>query len=103
MKAGTIAAVVGTVAIFIGLFSLLGRCAVPGAPCPSPSLNEIVAYGGLALLLIGVALLVRAGWRGNFAGWALAAVASVPATWFIYQLVRQEGCPLLADPEAART
>ena len=101
MKGGTIAAVVGTVAIFVGLFGLLGRCAVPGAPCPSPSPNEIVAYGGLAALIIGVALLLRAGWRGTFGGWAVAAVTSVPATWFVYELVRQEGCPQLADPEAA--
>jgi hypothetical protein len=97
-----LAAVVGAVSIFAGVFGFLDRCAVPGAPCPSPSPNEIVAYGGLVVLVIGVALLVRAGWRGSLAGWALAAVAAVPAAWFLYEIVRQEGCPLLADPTAAQ-
>jgi hypothetical protein len=99
-RAGILAAVVGAVSVFVGVFGFVGRCAVPGAPCPSPSPNEIFAYGGLVLLVIGVVLLVRAGWRGSLAGWALAAVAAVPAAWFVYEIVRQEGCPLLADPAA---
>jgi hypothetical protein len=101
-KAGILAAVVGASSIFVGVFGFMGRCAVPGAPCPSPSPNEIFAYGGLVVLVIGVALLVRAGWRGSLAGWALAAVASVPATWWIYEIVRQEGCPLLADSNSVQ-
>lgn len=101
-KVGLLAAVVGTAAIFVGLFGLLGRCAVPGAPCPSPSLNEIVGYGGLVLLVIGAALLIWSGWRGNLAASALAAAAAVPAIWFGYEIVRQEGCPLIADPNAAQ-
>jgi hypothetical protein len=101
-KAGILAAVVGAVSVFVGVFGFMGRCAVPGAPCPSPSPNEIFAYGGLVLLVIGVVLLVRAGWRGSLVGWALAAVAAVPATWFVYEIVRQEGCPHLADPIAAQ-
>ena len=101
-KAGTLAAVVGAASIFVGVFGYVGRCAVPGAPCPSPSPNEILAYGGLVLLVVGVMLLVRAGWRGSLAGWVVAAIASIPATWFVYEIVRQEGCPLLADPSAAQ-
>jgi hypothetical protein len=101
-KAGILAAVVGAVAVFVGVFGLMGRCAVPGAPCPSPSPNEIFAYGGLVILVIGVLLLVRAGWRGRLEAWVAAAVAAVPATWFAYEVVRQEGCPLLADPDAAQ-
>jgi hypothetical protein len=101
-KAGILAAVVGAVSVFVGVFGFMGRCAVPGAPCPSPSPNEMLAYGGLVLLAIGVVLLVRAGWRGSLAGWVAAAIAAVPATWFVYEVVRQEGCPLLADPNAAR-
>jgi hypothetical protein len=101
-KAGILAAVVGAVSVFVGVFGFMGRCAVPGAPCPSPSPNEIFAYVGLVLLVIGVVLLVRAGWRGSLAGWVAAAIAAVPATWFVYEIVRQEGCPLLADPNAAQ-
>ena len=102
IRGGVLAAVVGALLVFLGVFGFMGRCAVPGAPCPSPSLNEILAYGGQAVLLTGVILLCRAGWRGRFAGSALAAIASVPTTWFIYEVVRQEGCPLLADPKAAQ-
>jgi hypothetical protein len=101
-RAGVLAAVLGSLLVFLGVFGFMGRCAVPGAPCPSPSLNEILAYGGLAVLLTGVTLLTWAGWRGRVAGSALAAIASVPATWFIYEVVRQEGCPLLANPIAAQ-
>ena len=101
-KAGILAAVIGAVSVFMGVFGFVGRCAVPGASCLSPSANEIFAYGGLVLLVIGVGLLVRAGWRGSLAGWAFAAAAAVPATWFVYEIVRQEGCPLLADPNAAQ-
>lgn len=101
-KAGILAAAVGAVSVFAGVFGFLGRCAVPGAPCPSPSPNEIFAYGGLVLLLIGVALLVRESYRGRLAAGALAAVAAIPAAWFVYEVVRQEGCPLLADANAAQ-
>ena len=99
---GVLAAVVGASLIFMGVFGFAGRCAVPGAPCPSPSLNELLAYSGLVVLVIGVALFVRAGWHGSLVGSALAAVAAVPAAWFGYEVVRQEGCPLLADPVAAQ-
>lgn len=102
IKTGLLAAVIGSLLVFMGVFGLMGRCAVPGAPCPSPSLNEIFGYGGLVVLVIGVALLMRAGWRGNLTGSALAAVASVPATWRTYEIARQEGCPLLADPITAQ-
>lgn len=102
IRLGVLAAVVGSLLIFLGLFGFMSRCAAPGARCPSPSLNEILACGGLALLLTGVILLLRAAWRGSVTGSALAAIASVPATWFIYELVRQEGCPLLADPVAVQ-
>jgi hypothetical protein len=101
-RVGILAAVVGAVSIFVGVFGFMGRCAVPDAPCPSPSPNEIFAYGGLVVLVIGMALLIRAGWRGSLAGWAVAAAASVPATWFAYEVARQEGCPLLADSNAAQ-
>jgi hypothetical protein len=80
LAVGILAAVVGAVSVFEGVFGSLGRCAVPGAPCPSPSPNEIFAYGGLVLLVIGVALLVRAGWRGSVAGSTFAAVAAIPGS-----------------------
>lgn len=102
IKPGVLTAVVGASLIFVGVFGFASRCAVPGAPCPTPSPNEILAYGGLVVLVIGVALLVRAGWHGSLVGSALAAVGAVPAAWFIYEIVRQEGCPLLADPVAAQ-
>jgi hypothetical protein len=102
IRAGAVAGVVGLLLIFVGLFSLLGRCAVPGAPCPSPSPNEIAAYLGLALLVLGVILLLRAGWHGRAAGWVLAAVAIVPVTWFTYELARQGICPMLSDPAVAQ-
>jgi hypothetical protein len=103
MKLGIVLAVVGAASMFEGVFGFIGRCANPGAPCPSPSPSEIIAYGGLILLAMGLALLVRAGWRGSLAAWALAAVAAVPAAWFLYETVRQKGCPLLADPNAAKS
>ena len=102
VRAGAVTGIVGFLLILIGLFSLLGRCAVPGAPCPSPSPNEIAAYLGLALLVLGVILLLRAGWHGRAAGWMLAAVAIVPVTWFVYELARQGICPMLSDPEVAQ-
>jgi hypothetical protein len=102
IKIGLLAAAIGSFMVFMGVFGFMGRCAVPGAPCPSPNLNEIFGYGGLVILVIGVILLMRAGWRGNLAGAALAAVASVPATWWTYEIVRQERCPLLADPLTAQ-
>ena len=98
IKTGLLAAATGSLAIFMGVFGFMGRCAAPGAPCPSPSLNEIFGYGGLVILVIGVLLLMRAGWRGSLTASALAAVASVPATWWTYEIARQEGCPLLTDP-----
>lgn len=87
LKAGVAAAILGAMSIFLGVFGFAYRCAVPGVPCPSPSPNEILAYGGLVVLVVGVLL--------------LAAAATVPATWFLYEIVRQEGCPLLPDPDAA--
>lgn len=102
IRMGVLAAVFGSLLIFLGVFGFMGRCGALGTACPFPSVNEILAYGGLAVLLTGVILLIRAGWRGSVAGSALAAIASVPATWFIYEIVRQEGCPLLADPVAVQ-
>jgi hypothetical protein len=101
LKAGVAAAILGAMSIFLGVFGFAYRCAVPGVPCPSPSPNEILAYGGLVVLVVGVLLLLRAGWGGRLAASALAAAATVPATWFLYEIVRQEGCPLLPDPDAA--
>ena len=98
IKTGLLAAVIGSISIFMGIFGFMGRCAPPGARCPSPTLSEIFGYGGLVILVIGVLLLIRAGWRGNLTGSALAAVASVPATWWTYEIARQEACPLLAEP-----
>ena len=102
IKLGVVMAVVGASAMFMGVFGFARRCAVPGAPCPTPSPTSILAFGGLLILVIGVALLVRAGWHGSLVGSALAAVGAVPAAWFIYELMRQKGCPLLADPDAAQ-
>jgi hypothetical protein len=101
-RTGALFALVGVVLIFVGTFSMIGRCAVPGAPCPSPRPSEIANYIGLVALVLGVGLLVRSGWHGSAAGWALAAVAVVPATWRIYEIARQGGCPLIADPAVAR-
>jgi hypothetical protein len=100
-KASALGALFGALLIFVGVFGFLGRCAVPGAPCPSPSLNEIAAYGGLVVLLISVAALVWLGWRGSLLASALGAVGAVPATWFAYEIARQSGCPLLTDPALA--
>lgn len=96
-------AIFGFLALFFGLFSGVGGCYVPGVPCPSPRLDEIIGYSGLALLLIGFVLLLRSGWRGSLSGSVLAAIAVVPAVWFIYELVRQSGCPLIGDLAAQRT
>jgi hypothetical protein len=96
---GALMALAGFLLLFIGLFSGIGRCAVPGAPCPSPGPDEILAYSGIVLLVLGVALLLRAGMRGSPVGVALAALGAIRATWFIYELGRQSGCPLLGDPD----
>jgi hypothetical protein len=101
-QAGVLIVLVGVVLIVVGLFSGIGRCAVPGAPCPSPRLSEIAAYSGVVALLFGLAVLVLSGWLGSIAASALAAVAAVPATWTVYEIARQSGCPLLADPALAR-
>lgn len=92
-KTGALMALAGSALIFVGLFGMLGRCAVPGAPCPSPSAGEIAAYGGLVILVLGVFILVRSGWRGHLASSVLGALAAVPATWTFYEIVRQ-GIPL---------
>jgi hypothetical protein len=101
-KSGIAAAVFGAGSIFIGVFGFVGRCAVPNTPCPSPSPNTIFSFGGLIVLIFGVALLLRAGWRGRVAAWVLAGIAAAPGTWFVYEVVRQHGCPLIADAVAAR-
>ena len=101
-RVGAAAAIVGVLLILVGLFSSFGRCAVPGAPCPSPSWNAVLAYVGLIVLVIGVGLLVSSGWRGSAGSWLLAAVAVVPAAWFAYELARQSLCPLLSDPALSR-
>lgn len=100
-RAGALAALLGIGMLIFGIFGFAGRCAVPGAPCPSPSWNQIVAYLGLLVLVIGVVTLVRSGWRGSAPSWVLAALAVVPATWFLYELARQKLCPLLSDPAAS--
>ena len=92
-KTGTLIALVGSLLIFVGLFGMLGRCARPDVPCPSPSLGEVSAYGGLLVLVFAVFILVRSGLRGNFSSAALGAVAALPATWTLYEVVRQ-GVPL---------
>ena len=102
IRLGVLTAGVGVSLIFVGVFGFASRCAVPGVPCPTPSPNEILAYGGLVVLVIGVALLFRAGWHGSLVGSALGAVGAVPAAWFVYEIVRQEGCPHLADPVDAQ-
>lgn len=86
-------ALIGSLLIFVGVFGMLGRCAVPGAPCPSPSPGEVAAYGGLIVLVLGVFILVRSGLRGSLASSALGALAAIPATWTLYEVVRQ-GVPL---------
>lgn len=84
--------------IMVGLFSGIGRCAVPGAPCPSPRPDAILAYGGVVLMVVGIVVLLRSGWRGSLASSAIAALAVVPVVWFLYEIARQEGCPLIDDP-----
>jgi hypothetical protein len=98
-RTGALVALAGVLLLLVGLFSGIGRCAVPGAPCPSPGPDEILAYSGIALLIVGIALLLRAGMRGSPASVALAALGAIPATWFLYELGRQSGCPLLEEPE----
>jgi hypothetical protein len=100
-RAGALVALLGVGLINFGLFTFVARCR-PGVPCPSPSLNEVAAYLGLVVLIIGVAMLVHSGWHGSAAGWMLAAAGTVPATWFVYELARQKLCPLLSDPAASR-
>jgi hypothetical protein len=101
-RLGALIALAGFLLILVGLFSGIGGCYVPGVPCPSPRLDEIFGYSGLALLLIGIGLLLRAGWRGSLRGSLFAAVAAVPATWFLYELARQSGCVLITDQETQR-
>lgn len=101
-RAGAVAALLGVGLINFGVFGLAGRCARPGVPCPSPSLNEVAGYLGLVVLIIGVVMLGRSGWHGGASGWLLAAASAVPATWFVYELARQKLCPLLSDPAASR-
>lgn len=96
-RGGVVLAAGGFASILIGLFSFVGRCAVPGAPCPSPRLSEVLTYGGLALLFAGIALLVLSGWRGRTGSWVLAAVATVPATWTFYEVARQGPCQTAAS------
>jgi hypothetical protein len=97
-RVGAIAALVGVIFILVGLFSSIGSCAVAGVPCPSPSWNEILAYLGAVVLLVGIATLVWSGWHGSAGSWMLAAVSAVPAIWFVYELGRQSICPLINDP-----
>ena len=101
-RIGAGAAILGFLLILVGLFSFFGRCAVPGAPCPSPSWNQVLAYLGLFVLGIGVATLVWSGWQGSAVSWVLAAAAIVPTTWYVYELARQRLCPLLSDPALSR-
>ncbi len=101
-RAGALAALLGVGLITFGVFGSAVRCARPGVPCPSPSLNELAAYLGLVGLVIGVVMLVRSGWRGGATDWLLAAAGVVPAAWFVYELARQKLCPLLSDPASAR-
>jgi hypothetical protein len=93
---------VGVLLIFFGLFSMADRCAVPIAPCPRPRPTEIVAYAGLLILILAVGLLMRSARRGSLAGAASAAAASVPATWFLYEILRQGLCPLIDDDSTAQ-
>lgn len=102
VSVGAVTALIGAVLIFFGLFGFFGRCAVPGVRCPSPSVNEVLAYTGLLILVLGVTILLWSGWRGSVTGWVLAAAATVPAVWFVYELARQSLCPLLSDPAASR-
>lgn len=104
-RAGALAALLGVGLITFGVFGFpfgFGSCRRPGVPCPSPSLNEVAAYLGLVVLIIGVVMLVRSSWHGGVSGWLLAAAGAVPATWYIYELARQNLCPLLSDPAASR-
>jgi hypothetical protein len=101
VRAGAVAALIGVPLILGGLFGSIGSCARPDVPCPSPRWNEVAAYLGLASLVFGIGLLVWSGWRGSGTGWVLAAVAAMPATWFLYELGRQTLCPLITDPSVS--
>lgn len=100
-RAAATMAVVGVLLIFFGLFGMFDRCGL-SAPCPRPRPSEIVAYAGLIVLVIGTGLLLRLARRGSLAAALCAAAASVPATWFLYEVLRQGLCPLIDDPSAAR-
>jgi len=93
---GTALAVLGFLSIIVGLFSGIGRCAVAGAICPSPRPSEILAYGGLVVLVAGVLVLISSGWQGSVVSWVVAAVATFPATWTIYEIARQGPCLTVA-------
>lgn len=100
-RSGALVALVGVGLINFGLFTFVTRCR-PGVPCPSPSFNAVAGYLGLVLLILGVVILIRSGWRGSATSWVFAAAAVVPATWFGYELARQGVCPLLSDPAVSR-
>lgn len=100
-RVGALTALLGVLLIMVGLFSF-GGCARPNVPCPSPTWNEVIAYLGVVVLFVGIAMLVWSGWRGSLASWVLAAVAAVPATWFVYERARQSICPMLDDPASSR-
>lgn len=100
-RIGVLTALAGVLLVFVGLFSGIGGCYVPGAPCPSPSAGEISLYLGIVVLVLGLVVLVRSGWRGSLASSAFASIAIVPAMWTFYEIARQSGCPLLADPTVA--
>ena len=89
MRTGLLASLVGFLLLMIGVFGFAGRCARPDVPCPSPSPNQVAAYLGLVLLVFGVVVLIRSGWRGSALSWVLATAAVVPTTWFVYEMVRQ--------------
>jgi hypothetical protein len=100
-RVGALTALLGVLLITVGVFSF-GGCARPDVPCPSPTWNEVIAYLGVVALFVGIGMLVWSGWRGSRVSWVLAAVAAVPATWFIYELARQSICPMLSDPASLR-
>ncbi|NJD27994.1 MAG: hypothetical protein FIA92_06810 [Chloroflexi bacterium] len=68
-------------------------CRVPGVPCPRPTVADLAFYGGLALVVLGLARLLWAGWRGSRLSWFFAAPAAGLITWTVYELVRQ-GIPM---------
>src|SRR5690242_14114811 len=97
MWIGVLLAAAGFLSIVVGLFSGIGGCYVPGAPCQSPRLDELLAYGGLVVLLVGIVTLGFAGWRGSVSSWVIAALAIVPATWTLYEIARQGPCVTAAS------